>query len=109
MGTSVCPLCPLLLTGCGLLTAFEDAKVWRGLCCSTEAQDGEEEAEEEEEEEERGRLWGEAGGPVGFSFSIMVLKSLGGGGIPDSAKLLFVSAAQCECVRVSPSGVLISV
>lgn len=100
MGTSVCPLCPLLLTGCGLLTAFEDAKVWRGLCCSTEAQDGEEEAEEEEEEEERGRLWGEAGGPVGFSFSIMVLKSLGGGGSPTvpnscSSQRPSVSASVC--------------
>lgn len=70
-GTSVCPVCPFLL-------ALEGAKVcWRGLCCSTEAQDGEEAAEEEEEEEgRRGRSGGEAGGPVGFIFSIMVLKSL---------------------------------
>lgn len=53
----MCPLCPVLLAGHGLLMASEDAKVllWRGLCCSTEAQDGEEaadEAEDEEEEEE---------------------------------------------------------
>lgn len=40
-----------------------------------DAHDGEE-AEDEEEEEGRGMLWGEAGGPVEFSFSIMVVKSL---------------------------------
>lgn len=40
-----------------------------------DAHDGEE-AEDEEEEEGRGMSWGEAGGPVEFSFSIMVVKSL---------------------------------
>ncbi len=100
MGTSVCPLCPVLLAGRGLLIPSEDAEVllWRGLCCSAEAQDGEE--AEEEEEEERGRSGGEAGGPVEFIFSIMVVVS---GEIPVSAKLLFLSAAQrvCrECVSV---------
>lgn len=72
----MCPLCPVLLGGCGLLIASEDAEVlfWRGLCCSMEAQDGEE-AEEEEEEEGRGRSEGEAGGPSGFSFSIIVPNS----------------------------------
>lgn len=56
MGTSVCPSCPDLLGGCGLLTASKDAKLrlWRGLCGSRDAQDGEE-AEEEEEEDGRGR------------------------------------------------------
>lgn len=36
-------------------------------------------------EEGRGRLGGEAGRPVGLSFSIMVVKSLGGN--PVSSKL----------------------
>lgn len=71
VGTSVCPLCPVLLAGRGLLIASsEDAEVCGGLCCSMEAQDG-------EEEEERGRSGGEAGEPVGFSFSIMVVESQG--------------------------------
>lgn len=67
---SVSPWCPVLLAGCGLLLI---ALLWMGLCCSTEAQDGE---EAEEEEEERGRSEGEAGVLAGFSFSIMVPKSL---------------------------------
>lgn len=101
MGTSVCPLCPVLLTGCGLLTASEDAKVllWGGLCCSTEAQDGE---EVEEEEEDRGRSGGEAGGLVGFSFSIMVVKSPGN---PCQCQTLPLSGPACtqsarQCVPV---------
>lgn len=51
VGTSVCPLCPVLLAGRRLLIASEDAEVlfWRGLRCSTEEQDGGEEVEEEEE------------------------------------------------------------
>lgn len=55
MGTSVRPLCPDLLGGRGLLIASKDAKLWlwRGLCCSTDAQDGED--TEEEEEDGRGR------------------------------------------------------
>lgn len=71
----MCPLCPVLLAERGLLIASMDAKVlfWRGLCCSTEAQDGGE--VEDGEEEGRGRSGGEAGGPVGFSFSIIVPNS----------------------------------
>lgn len=75
VGTYVCPLCSFLLARCGLLIASEKVLFWRGLFCSTEAQDGE---EAEEEEEGRGRSAGEAGGLVGFSFSIMVVKSLEG-------------------------------
>lgn len=90
-GMSMCPLCSVLLSGCRL--GSEDALFWRGLCCSTEAQDGE---EAEEEEEERGRSGGEAGVTVGSSFSIMLVMSLGE--IPVSTKLLFLSAAQRVCV-----------
>lgn len=51
-GTSVCPLCPVLLGGRGLPIASSDADCWlhRGLLCSI----GGEEAEDEEEEEEEG-------------------------------------------------------
>lgn len=62
--------------------ASEEAKVlfWRGLCCSTEAQDGEEVHDDDDDDDEEGR-WGrsggEAGGPVGFNFSIMVIKTQG--------------------------------
>lgn len=72
----MCPLCPALLAGCGLLMVSMDAEVWSwgGLCCSTVVQVGEE--ADEEEEEGRGRSGGETAGLVGFSFSIMVVKSL---------------------------------
>lgn len=76
VGTSVCPVFPFLLAVCGLLIASKDVLFWRGLCCSTEAQDGEK-AEDGEEEGERGRSEGEAGVPVGFSFSIMAVNSRG--------------------------------
>lgn len=66
----MCPLCPVLLAGRGLLIESAEVLLWRGLRCSTEAQD--------EEEEGRGRSGDEAGGPVGFSFSIMVVTNLGG-------------------------------
>ena len=71
------------------MKASEDAKVWSwgGLCCSTDAQVGE---EAEEEEEGRGRSGGEAGGPVAFSFSIMVVKSLG-----ESQALVPLSCPMC--------------
>lgn len=47
-----------------------------GMCCFTDALDGEEAEEDEEEEEEgRGRWCGEAGEALGFIFSIMVLES----------------------------------
>lgn len=47
-GKSLCSLRPVLLAGCGLLTEVDGAVLfWMGLCCSSEAQDGEE-AEEEE-------------------------------------------------------------
>lgn len=95
----MCPLCPVLLEGCGLLIASEDAAVWfwRGLCCTTEAQDGEE-AEEEEVEEGRGRLGGEAGRLVGLSFSIIVVKPLGENlSVPN----FFNSQPSSMCVSVS--------
>lgn len=64
------------LTGWGVLRTSEGAELafCGGLCCSTDAQDGEE-AEENEEAGEAGRpicSWGDAGGAVCFSFSIMV-------------------------------------
>lgn len=88
----MCPLCPVLLAGCGLLTASKDAEVWfsGGLRCSVDVQVGEKPEEEEEEEEGRGRSGGEAGGPVGFSFSIMVVKSLG-----ESRALVPLSCPEC--------------
>lgn len=51
--------------------ASREPVLWGGLCCSTEAQSGED-ASEEEEEEWRGRSKGEAGVTVGSIFSIMV-------------------------------------
>lgn len=59
------------------MKASDEAEVWfwGGLCCSTVAQDGE--VVEEEVEEGRGRSGDEAGGPLGFSFSIMLVKSQG--------------------------------
>lgn len=105
-GTFVCPLCPVLLAGCGLLIVSEDAAAWfwRGLCCSTEVQDGEE-AEEEEAEEGRGSLGGEAGTPVELTFSIMVVKSLGETlSVPSSLNTqppgvcVSVSRPRCVCV-----------
>lgn len=77
MVTFVTLMCPVLLARGGLLIASDEAKVWfcRGLCCSTAAQDGE--VVEEEVEEGRGRFGDEAGGPLGFSFSIMMVKSQG--------------------------------
>lgn len=57
--------------------ASKEVLLWRGLCCSTEAQEGEEAEEEEEEEGGRGKSRGEAGGPLGLSFSIMVVESQG--------------------------------
>lgn len=73
-GISVRPPCSVSFAGHGLLMASEDAAVWlwRRPPCSTETQDGEEATEEDEEEKGRGRSGGEAGGPVRFSFSIMV-------------------------------------
>lgn len=70
--------------------ASGDAKAWfwGGLCCSTEAQDGE--AAEKEVEEGRGSSGGEAGGLVVFSFSIMVVQSLG-----ESKALLPLSCPVC--------------
>lgn len=83
LGMSLCPLCfSLLLSHCELES--KDALVWSGLCCSMEAQDGE---EAEEEEDERGRFRGEAGS----SFSIMAVMS------PSGTELLFLST-----VCVSP-------
>lgn len=72
LGTSACPSGPVPLAGHGLLTA----DVWfsEGLCCSTDAEVGDEAEEEEEEEEGRGRSGDEVGGVAGFSFSIMVVK-----------------------------------
>lgn len=52
-------------------TVSRDAFLGGGLCCSVEAQSGED-ASEEEEEERRGRSMGEAGVTAGPSFSIMV-------------------------------------
>lgn len=52
-------------------TASRDAFLEGGLCCSVEAQSGED-ASEEEEEERRGRSMGEAGVTARSSFSIMV-------------------------------------
>lgn len=89
VGTSVCPLRPALLVGGGPLIASVDVLFWRGLCCSREAQDGEEAVEEEEE---RGSSGGEAGVLLGFSFSIMVLKS------PCQCEVLLLSAALRVCV-----------
>lgn len=56
VGTSVCPLCPVLLGGCGLPIASNNADCWlyRGLLCSMDAHDGEEAEDEEEEEGGRG-------------------------------------------------------
>lgn len=78
-GASVPPLLPALLAGRGLLMVSGEAKgwFWRGLCRSMEAGEEEEEEEEGDEEVGRGRSGGEAGRLLGFSFSIMVVKSLG--------------------------------
>lgn len=76
------PLCSVRLSGCGLLL---------GLCCSMDAQVDE---EAEEEGEGRGRSWGEAGGWVGFSFSIMVVMCLKKTLLLSS---LFLSAALHVC------------
>lgn len=69
VGTSRRPLCPVLL----MVSDSAKAWFWRGLRCSMEAQDAQD--AEDEEEEGRGRSGGEAGRLVGFSFSIMVVKS----------------------------------
>lgn len=64
-------LWPVLLARGGLLIAW----FWGGLCCCRAAQGGE--AVEEEVEEGRGGSGDEADGPLGFSFSIMLVKSQG--------------------------------
>lgn len=71
VGTSRSLLCPVLL----MVSDSAEVWFWRGLRRSMEAQDAQE--AEEEEEEGRGRSGGEAGRLVGFSFSIMVVKSQG--------------------------------
>lgn len=62
-----------------------------------EAQDG-----EETEDDERGRSGGEAGVPVGFNFSIMVVVEPLGESLPSSwsSQLSSVSVFVCVCACV---------